>query len=79
MVTFALLLLPQRTGQLIFPSVEIRVVENKDEDGEGDEVSCETDYRSQAETVEVVTGLESTTVRLDGGGAWLLETKARDE
>ncbi|KAG6988538.1 hypothetical protein G7Y79_00071g097090 [Physcia stellaris] len=79
-VTFALLLLPQRTGQLIIPSVEIRVVGNKDEDGdgEGDELSCETDYRSQAETVEVGTGLESTTVSLDGG-AWLLETKGRDE
>lgn len=76
--TFALLLLPQRTGQLILPSVEIRVVEDEDGSGDGDEVSCETDYRSQAETVEVVTGLESTTVSLDGG-AWLLETKARDE
>ena len=84
---FALLLLPQRTGQLLLPSIDIRVVED-DDAGDGDHdgkrglgtLSCETDYQSEAETVEVLTGLESTTVSLDGGGggvAWVLETRER--
>lgn len=85
-VKFGLLLLPQRTGHLLFPSLEIRPVaargEGEEDDGKG-LPSCETDYVSQADTVLVIPDLESTTVSLDPSGnggnvAWVLETRARD-
>ena len=89
-VTFPLLLLPQRTGHLLYPSVEIRHSPQRlqaDEDGSGgrlsetaeETLSCETDYKSQAKTILVVDGLQRTTVVVDheaaGNGAWVLETK----
>ena len=77
-MTFALLLLPQRTGHLLYPAVEVRHVpstskrdEDGGEDGEaGEEVaeevlSCETDYKSSSLSVLVVGGLQRTTVAVD--------------
>ncbi|KAI9699259.1 MAG: hypothetical protein M1836_002869 [Candelina mexicana] len=52
--------------------------------GEGSEsmpvVTCETDYKNQAETVLVIADVKSTTVSLDPGGlggAWVLESERR--
>lgn len=90
-IRFGLILLPQTTGHLLFPSLDVRSVgggeggdddEEESGDGNGREVmSCETDYVSQAETVQVIADLESTTVGLDGGGegAWVLETRGKGE
>ena len=86
-VKFGLLLLPQRTGHLLFPSLEIRPVaargEGEDNDGKA-LPSCETDYVSQADTVLVIPDLASTTVSLDpsgdgGNAAWVLERRGRGE
>lgn len=55
--TFELLLVPLKTGRLLFPEVSVRW------DGHGDEeVRCETDFRSAAETVFVVSGMKSATI-----------------
>lgn len=46
-------------------------------------VSCETDYRNQADAVVVLPDLKSTTIGLDpggpGGGAWLVDSEPRLE
>lgn len=85
-MTFPLLLLPQRTGHLLYPSVEIKHLSQgqEDEAGNGDDpISCETDYKSQSKSVSVVAGLERTTMAVDheapGNGAWALEAKAWGE
>jgi len=77
-MTFPLLLLPQRTGYLLYPGVEVWHVPARRENGEerdgskgggeaqgGEAVSCETDYKSQAKSVHVVAGLSRTTVVVD--------------
>lgn len=87
-VVFPLLLLPQRVGHLLYPSVEVWHAPAKREDGEGggggkaaqggEALSCETDYKSQAKSVHVVAGLSRTTVVVDHeaaeNGVRVLET-----
>lgn len=60
--SFQILLLPQRAGHLMYPSLEVkcRVA------GEEEEVPCELDYQSIGRSVLVIAGLKSTTVALDG-------------
>lgn len=87
---FSLLLLPQRTGWLLYPGVEVWHAPAKREDGEEREgggggggkegVSCETDYKSQAKSVRVVAGFSRTTVVVDHdageNGARVVETES---
>jgi len=101
--TFSLMLLPQRPGYLLYPTVEIRTLANGSStsdprssvaeqgfnvsrDGPSDHVSsmtCETDYRNQADAILVLPNLKSTTVSLDpggpGGNAWLIDSERRVE
>ena len=81
--TFAVLLVPQTTGRLLYPSVEImpasKAQGDKDDNVEASPLSCETDYLSQSETIFVVPHLASTTVSLDpANGAWLVESRSRE-
>ena len=81
--TFAVLLVPQTTGRLLYPSVEIMPIPkakgDKDDSEEESPLSSETDYLSQSETILVVPNLASTTVSLDpANGAWLVESRSRE-
>jgi hypothetical protein len=86
---FAVLLLPQRSGKLLLPTLEVTLLDSSIEGGaksadlgHGDESqwNCEVDYLSQGESVLVVQSLRSTTVAMDmeGGQAWLLDAEAVD-
>lgn len=81
-MSFPIILLPQRTGHLLLPSIEVRPSENKRLSAVGLS-SCETDYRNQGETVLVVPDLSSITISLDPhgstSGAWLVESKSRHD
>ena len=64
-----LILLPQRTGHLLLPSVEIKCykAETLERDGppsEGTRVPCEVDLRSLAQSVHVVSGIKETVVEI---------------
>lgn len=86
--TFPLLLLPQRTGHLLYPGVEVWHVPARREGdekgdgsaGEGEALSCETDYKSQAKSTQVIAGLSRTTVVVDHDapekGAWVVDSEA---
>ncbi|KAI9703059.1 MAG: hypothetical protein M1820_005931 [Bogoriella megaspora] len=75
-LTFDVLLIPLQPGRHLLPRVDIRPVGSgpgRGRDGragDADEglVSCETDYRSQAETVVVVKGVQGVTVDLRSAG-----------
>ena len=87
--SFAILLLPQRTGHLMFPSIDIRPLSSlrnlQQADDGGDlaqsSISYETDYQHYSETILVVSDLSRTTVGIDlnstTGAAWLVESKSR--
>lgn len=72
-MSFAVLLLPQRTGRLLFPSISITPLplgsKSREEQSDGAEttelIRCEIDYVSQAETIYVVPDTSRTTVNLD--------------
>ncbi|KAA8911750.1 trafficking protein particle complex subunit 10 [Sphaerosporella brunnea] len=65
-VSFPLVLLPVRPGHLTLPNVEIkRVPEKGEEEEDDDEVSCETEYRANADVVLVLPDIRATTVRID--------------
>ncbi|KAI5841240.1 trafficking protein particle complex subunit 10 [Tricharina praecox] len=57
--TFALVLVPTRPGQLSLPNVEIKCTDG------ADNVSCETEYKANADVVLVLPDVRSTTVRID--------------
>ncbi|KAL8806583.1 MAG: hypothetical protein Q9182_001230 [Xanthomendoza sp. 2 TL-2023] len=88
---FPIILLPQKTGHLLYPSVEIRVSEGQGHGGGREEVEeaadgavdCEMNYLDQSESILIVPDLSSSTVSLDrrtpGGEAWLLESNGRSE
>lgn len=63
--TFSIMLIPLRTGRLLMPTVDVRILGKAAED-----LRCETDYRSLAQTVVVVADVKSTTIGLNevGGG-----------
>lgn len=83
-----MLLLPQRSGHLLLPSISIHADAPRPQSSEGNEVaeavdgstriSCETDYLNQAESVLVVPDLSSTTVILGPNGrAQCIESQTR--
>lgn len=79
---FSVLLVPQTTGRLLYPSVEIislsKATHANQEGGEYPPLSSETDYLGQSETILVVPNLASTTVSLDpANGGWLVESRSR--
>ncbi|KAL8805050.1 MAG: hypothetical protein Q9200_005579 [Gallowayella weberi] len=88
---FPIILLPQKTGHLLYPSVEVRVSEGHGHGGGREEVEeaadgaveCEMDYLDQSESILIIPDLGSSTVSLDcrtpGGAAWLLESNSRLE
>ncbi|MCJ1392713.1 hypothetical protein MMC18_005584 [Xylographa bjoerkii] len=92
-VTFPVLLIPQRAGHLLFPSIEIQRVEKdgasslamRSPPSRGPDAgqTCEVDYQNQGSSVLVVPNLSSTTVGLEpeagGGGAWLVDAQSRPE
>jgi hypothetical protein len=61
-LTFPLVLVPARPGHLTLPNVEIKRVDHEDEE---EEVSCETEYRANADVVLVLPDVRATTVRID--------------
>lgn len=87
-----MVLLPQRLGHLLYPSLEVRVARVHD-NGRGsrvstdtviDDVAYELDYLNQADGILIVPNLSTSTVSLDGntdagGGAWLVESKTRSD
>lgn len=79
--TFPVMLLPQRPGHLLLPSLEIKtyVVESSgNKRTSRSAVTSELDYRSHAHSVLVLPDLRSTTVSLEGaGGSWLLDSDRR--
>ena len=87
--TFALMLVPLVPGRHVLPRVEIRprgggrVQQQQRQHGkEGMTVSCETDYKSQAETVMVIANVKGTTVDMHvagqaGSGAVLVGSEPR--
>jgi trafficking protein particle complex subunit 10 len=63
------ILLPQRTGHLLLPSIEVKchiaeTVKNGVMPKEGSRVSCEVDMKSLAQSVQVVSGLRETVVEI---------------
>ncbi|KAG0636053.1 trafficking protein particle complex subunit 10 [Tuber brumale] len=60
---FPILLVPLKAGNLLLPNVEVKQVVPIEQGEEG--VSCETDYRSNGESVLVLPDVRSTTVRID--------------
>jgi hypothetical protein len=63
-LTWTIMLMPLKSGRLLLPSMEARLVDKTAADW-----SCETDYRSSAKTVVVIGDVGNTTVGLsDGSG-----------
>lgn len=66
------ILLPQRTGHLLLPSIEVKCYKPQAErsnssfgPARGTEVACEVDIKSLARSVHVVSGLRETVVGID--------------
>ncbi|KAK4698015.1 trafficking protein particle complex subunit 10, partial [Lecanoromycetidae sp. Uapishka_2] len=73
--TFSLLLYPQTTGHLMYPTIEINFVPSDSN------MLSETNDASQAESVLVVPDRISSTISLDPSGAgagWLVESRSRN-
>ncbi|KAI5290213.1 hypothetical protein KEM54_002179 [Ascosphaera aggregata] len=85
--TFELFLLPQRSGHLLLPALEIKSYAVRSASSEGgmpqlEEIQSEVDYRSHAETVFVSPSFQRTTILLDPTGSsnlsdgnWLIESE----
>jgi Trafficking protein particle complex subunit 10, TRAPPC10 len=71
-----MLLLPQRSGHLMYPTVDVKCFES----GTEKEIRCEIDYQSQARSILVIPGLKSTTVAIDedaaAGNSLLVSTES---
>ncbi|KAI4199656.1 MAG: hypothetical protein LQ350_004447 [Teloschistes chrysophthalmus] len=89
---FSVVLLPQRVGHLLYPSLEVRVAQVQDRsrgsrDSTGtviDDVAHELNYLNQANGILIVPNLSTSTLSLEGntdagGGAWLVESKNRSD
>ena len=76
--SFPVLLIPQRAGHLLLPSVEVKAwtADNVEE-------VCEVDYKGHGKSVLVIPNLKETTVSLDsetsGSGSTPLRGRQRDE
>ena len=89
--TFPLLLIPQRAGHLLYPSLEIRHVDEalgheastiaSPSSTQQSPITSDVDYKNQGESIQVVPNLRSTTVSLESegsmGGPWLVESQPR--
>lgn len=88
-MSFSIVLIPQRTGYLQYPSLEVRMTRPQGSKGRfadsktaaKDIIASELDYVNQAESILVIPNLNSSTVSLDssdsGDGAWLVESRSR--
>lgn len=87
LLTFPIMLLPMRSGNLLLPTVDIRpkVTTHPATAGQPaeDALTSETDYLTHGEAVMVIPDLQSTTVGIHrmgpGSAAVLLESQARQE
>lgn len=73
-MVFSLLLYPQTTGHLMYPSIYVSPIPSDSD------ISSETNDESQAESILVVPDRISTTISLDPSGAaggWLVESRSR--
>ncbi|KAL1969346.1 hypothetical protein VTN77DRAFT_9539 [Rasamsonia byssochlamydoides] len=96
--TFAIMLLPQRAGHLLLPTIDIKTfvaspaaTTNAAAAPAGGPpgaaplqhqrrtIHSELDYRSHGETVLVLPDLKKTTVSLEPGGLWLVDSESRIE
>jgi len=69
--TWEVILIPLRTGKLLLPFVDVRVV-GKD----ADYITCETEFKGFGKTVTVVGHLSRTTVSMTGNEAKLLSAES---
>ncbi|KAL9031770.1 MAG: hypothetical protein Q9196_000247 [Gyalolechia fulgens] len=88
-MSFSVILIPQRTGHLQYPSLEVRMTRPQGSKGRFRDstnaakeiIASELDYVNQAESILVIPNLNSSTVSLDpndsGGGALLVESRTR--
>ncbi|KAL9006889.1 MAG: hypothetical protein Q9188_000344 [Gyalolechia gomerana] len=88
-MSFSIILIPQRTGYLQYPSLEVRMTRPQGSKGRfvdsktaaKEIITSELDYVNQAESILVIPNLNSSTVSLDcsdsGDGAWLVESRSR--
>ena len=83
------MLIPQRAGHLLYPTVEIRALAPRSQDSQPEAsrlvspIGCETDYVNQGETLLVLPNMSGVTASLDSGGpaggAWVVDSRARVE
>jgi trafficking protein particle complex subunit 10 len=94
-LSFPLVLIPLRQGIWLLPSIEVRPMPPRQDDGQqqlaprgpNEELICEVDYQSQAETIQVISNLRSTTVGIAamaqpgmyGVGTVLLDSEPRKD
>lgn len=88
-LTFPLLLVPQRCGHLVLPSVKVWAKQMDPAEAasfsgqsKAQPLLCETDHTTETKTILVMPNLGSTTICLDtsesGSAAWLLKSTPRD-
>ena len=91
--SFTIMLLPQRTGHLLLPGLDVKTfvssqpsssVSNSDplSPPQRRQIPCELDYRNHGQTVLVSPDLRKTTISLDatgntGPGSWLVDSERR--
>lgn len=68
--TWDVILIPLKTGKLLLPFIDVRVV-GKD----ADHISCETEFGGFGQTLTVIGNLKSTTVTMDGNEARLISAE----
>lgn len=89
LINFSIILIPQKTGHLQYPSIEVCMTRPQGNKGQLPDsnhtakeiVASELDYINQAESILIIPNLNSSTVSLDssdsGDGAWLVESRSR--
>ena len=87
---FTILLLPQRPGHLMYPSIDIRLMKSANVESEQPsqetafepDIHCEVDYKSQGMSVLVVPAIASTTVGVNFGQeprTWVMDAERDPE
>jgi hypothetical protein len=86
-LSFPIMLLPQKAGHLLLPSLDIKTFVSQASDPDTlspqrRQIPCEVDYRSHGETVLISPDLRKTTISLDGSGSsgsgsWLVGSERR--